>query len=229
MGLALFCFSLAVDAVAAHELVIIDLVAVKIRAVDTGELHLAADRDAAAAAHTGSVDHDRVQRNDGLDAERLSRLGDKLHHRDRADGEDLVILDTGLKQLLQLDGHEAVFAVGAVVGHEVQMVAGLLELVFKNDDVLVAEADDHIGFDASLFKRLCGRIRDCTADTAADNAHALFALHVRRLAKRADEVLNIVTLVQTAEHLGGQADLLEDDRNRSLFAVIARDRQRNAL
>ena len=203
--------------------------AVKIRAVDTGELHLAADRDAAAAAHTGSVDHDRVQRNDGLDAERLGRLGDKLHHRDRADGEDLVILDTGLKQLLQLDGHEAVFAVGAVVGHEIQMVTGLLELVFKNDDVLVAEADDHIGFDASLFKRLCGRIRDCTADTAADNAHALFALHVRRLAKRADEVLNIVTLVQTAEHFGRQADLLEDDRNRSLFAVIARDRQRNAL
>ena len=226
MGLALFCFSLAVDAVAAHELVIIDLVAVKIRAVDTGELHLAADRD---AAHTGSVDHDRVQRNDGLDAERLGRLGDKLHHRDRADGEDLVILNAGLEQLLQLDGHETVFAVGAVVGHEIQMVTGLLELVFENDDVLVTEANDHIGFDASLFKRLCGRIRDCTADTAADNAHALFALYIRRLAERADEVLNVIALVQAAEHFGRQADLLEDDRNRSLFAVIARDRQRNAL
>ena len=138
-------------------------------------------------------------------------------------------MNARLEQLLQLDGHETVFAVGAVVGHEIQMVTGLLELVFENDDVLVTEANDHIGFDASLFKRLCGRIRDCTADTAADNAHALFALHVRRLAKRADEVLNIITLVQTAEHLGGQADLLEDDRNRSLFAVIARDRQRNAL
>ena len=138
-------------------------------------------------------------------------------------------MNARLEQLLQLDGHETVLAIGAVVGHEIQMVAGLLELVFKNDDVLVAEADDHIGFDASLFKRLCGRIRDCTADTAADNAHALFAFNVRRLTEWADKVLNIIALVQTAKHFGGQANLLENDRNRPLLAVITRNRQRHAL
>ena len=56
-------------------------------------------------------------------------------------------MDAGLEQLLQLDGNKAVLAVGAVVGHEIQMVTGLLELVFENDDVLVAEADDDVGLD----------------------------------------------------------------------------------
>jgi hypothetical protein len=37
-------------------------VAVEVGAVDTGEPHLAADGDAARAAHAGAVDHDRVQR-----------------------------------------------------------------------------------------------------------------------------------------------------------------------
>ena len=119
MGLALFCFSVTIDAVAAHEFVIIDLVAVKVRAVDAGEFDLAADRDTTAAAHAGAVDHDGVQRNNGLDAEGLGGLGDEFHHRDRADGEHFVIVDAGLEQLLQLDGNKAVLAVGAVVGHEV--------------------------------------------------------------------------------------------------------------
>ena len=229
MGLALFCFSVTIDAVAAHEFVIIDLVAVKVRAVDAGEFDLAADRDTTAAAHAGAVDHDGVQRDDGLDAEGLGGLGDEFHHRDRADGEHFVIVDAGLEQLLQLDGNKAVLAVGAVVGHEIQMVAGLLELVFENDDVLVAEADDDVGLDTRLFKGLCRRICDRAADAAADDADALLAFHVRRLAERTDKVLDIVALVQTAEHLGGQADLLEDDRDRALFAVIAGDGQRHAL
>ena len=44
-------FLLAVDAVADDELVIVNEMAVKVRAVDAGNLRLAADVDAAAAAH----------------------------------------------------------------------------------------------------------------------------------------------------------------------------------
>ena len=73
MGLALFCFSVTIDTVAAHEFVIIDLMSVKVRAIDTSKLHLAANRDATAAAHAGAVNHDRVQRDDRFDAERLGR------------------------------------------------------------------------------------------------------------------------------------------------------------
>ena len=70
------------------------------------------------------------------------------------------------------------------------MVTGLLELVFENDDVLVTEANDHIRLDTCFFKRLCGRICDCTTDAAANYAHALFAFNVRRLTEWADKVLN---------------------------------------
>ena len=109
------------------------------------------------------------------------------------------------------------------------MVAGGLELVFQNDDVLVAEADDHVDLNARLFESLRRRIRNRAANAAADHANALFALDVGGLTKRAHEVLNVVALVEAAEQLRGQTDLLEDDCYRALFAVVARDRQRYAL
>ena len=114
MGLALFCFSVTIDAVAAHEFVIIDLVAVKVRAVDAGEFDLAADRDTTAAAHAGAVDHDGVQRDDGLDAEGLGGLGDELHHRDRADGEHGFVT-VKLQQLLESGiQYDEVLAIGPI-------------------------------------------------------------------------------------------------------------------
>ena len=45
---------------ALHGLVEIDQMAVEVRAVHAGELRLAADGQAAAAAHARAVDHDRV-------------------------------------------------------------------------------------------------------------------------------------------------------------------------
>ena len=143
MGLALFqgqhCTSLCglVDLLTLHRFVKVYQISVKFRTVYAGKFHFAAYSNTAGAAHAGSVDHDGVERDDGLHAKRLGGLGDELHHRDRADGEHFVILGAGLEQLLELDGNEAVLAVAAVVGHEVQMVAGGLELVFQNDDVLV--------------------------------------------------------------------------------------------
>ena len=135
----------------------------------------------------------------------------------------------GLEQLLELHGNKAVLAVGAVVRHEVQMVAAGLELVFQNDDILAAEADNDIDLGACLLERLSGRKSDRTADAAADHADALDALGVRGLAERTDEVLNIVALVHRAEHLRRQADLLENNGYRTLFAVVACDGQGDTL
>ena len=59
---------LVVGGLTSGELVEVDQVAVELGAVDTGELGLPADRHAAAAAHAGAVDHERVQRDDRLDA-----------------------------------------------------------------------------------------------------------------------------------------------------------------
>ncbi len=194
--LANLSLALAIDAVAVHKLCVVHLMTVEIGSVDAGELHLAADRHAAAAAHAGAVDHDGVERDDGLDAKGFCGFGDELHHRNRTDGEDLVVLRARFEQLLQLHGNKAVLAVAAIVGHEIQMVAGLLKLVFQNDDVLVAEADDDVDLDACFLECLCRRIRNRAADAAADHTDTLFALHVGGLAKGTDEVLDIVALVQ---------------------------------
>ena len=70
----------------AHDrLVEVDLVRVEERAVDAGELRLAADGDAAAAAHARAVDHDRIERDERVQPVRSRRLRDRAHHRHRAD------------------------------------------------------------------------------------------------------------------------------------------------
>ena len=47
-------------------------------------------RDAAPAAHARAVDHDRVEADDRLEVHRPRQLAHGAHHRQRADGDDLV-------------------------------------------------------------------------------------------------------------------------------------------
>ena len=83
---------------AQRQLVEIHQVAVEIGAIHAGELHLAADRDAARSAHAGAVHHDRVQADDGGDAERAGDFAAGLHHRDGPDGDhfaDVLFVSAG--------------------------------------------------------------------------------------------------------------------------------------
>ena len=72
--------SMRVGAEAVREFGEVDLVAVEFGAVDAGEFRLAADGDAAAAAHAGAVHHDGVEGDDGGDVRRAvvaaSEIGD---------------------------------------------------------------------------------------------------------------------------------------------------------
>ena len=56
---------IAVEFVALHEHGKVHLMRVEFRAVDAGKLAFAADRDAAAAAHAGAVDHHRIETDNG--------------------------------------------------------------------------------------------------------------------------------------------------------------------
>lgn len=49
-----------IGTIAAHRRIKVDFMSVKIWTVDAGKTHLAIDNEAAAAAHAGTVDHDRV-------------------------------------------------------------------------------------------------------------------------------------------------------------------------
>ena len=164
-----------------------------------------------------------------MHAEGLGGLADKLHHGHRSDGQHLVVLHTRFQQSLELDGAEALLTVGAVVGHQVQVIRAGTELVFQDDNVLVPEADDHVHNGAGLLEGTGSGQSDGAAHAAADNAHPLLALHVGGLAQGADEVPDVVALVQFSQSLGGEAHLLEDDADSTLLAVVAGDGQRHTL
>ncbi len=110
-----------------------------------------------------------------------------------------------------------------------QIGAGVLHLVLEDDDVLAAETGDQVDLDAHFVQLLSLRIRDRTAQTAADNSDLFQALEFALLAERTYKVMQAVALVQLAERLRGRADLLEDDGDRAVFAVKIRDGERNAL
>ena len=67
------------------------------------------------------------------------------------------------------------------------------------------------------------------ADTAADDADLLQAFGLGRRAERADKVVEAIALILVIQQLGRAADDLEDDRHGSLFAIVARNGERNAL
>ena len=129
----------AVHGAAGHCLVEIHEVAVEVGAIHAGELGLAAHGQAAAAAHAGAVDHDGVHGDDALEAVLLAGLDHKLHHDERTDGDDQVVLVAGSHQLVEGSGDDALGAVAAIVGHDPQLVAAGLELVLEDEQVLAAE------------------------------------------------------------------------------------------
>ena len=129
-------------AAAGNGLVKVHQMPVKVRAVHAGELRFAPHRHAAAAAHAGAVDHDRIHADDGFHTIGTGQVAHSLHHGQRADGNHLVILLPGPELFLQRLGHKALVAVGAVVGHDGQLGAGGGQLVLEDNQLLVAEADN---------------------------------------------------------------------------------------
>src|SRR5579864_6948743 len=60
----------------------VDAMRVELGTVDAGEFALTVDQHTATTAHAGTVDHDRVEADDGVDVFLACHLGDSLHHYD---------------------------------------------------------------------------------------------------------------------------------------------------
>ena len=142
----------------------------------------------AAAAHAGAVDHDGVEADHGLDAVGPRRLRHRAHHRDRADRQDVVDPLAGLDQGLQPVGDEALLAVAAVVGGDVEGVARRPDLVLEDDERARAAAEDREDAVAGLLQGDRRRVGDRRTDAAADDAGGAEELDLGRLAERADDV-----------------------------------------
>ena len=101
MGLEIF-----VHCAAVHCFVEIYQMSVEIGTVNTCEFSLAANSQTATATHTGTIDHDGVHGNGGLDIVLLGQLRNKLHHYQRADSDNFVVLVAFLDQSLQCIGNQ---------------------------------------------------------------------------------------------------------------------------
>ena len=211
------------------ELLEIDLVAVEVRAVDAGELDVAADRHAARAAHAGAVHHDGVERHHGLDAERPGGLGAGVHHRQRTDGDHQVGF-VARRHLLKRGGDEAVPAVAAVVGADDQFVGVAAEFILPEHAVLAAKAHDRGGAIADLLE--CAQLREYRRNPqpAADQHHMPDFLDMLRQSERPDEILELVALIEVVAHFVRRlAERLDDHGDGAALAIIVGDGQRNAL
>ena len=133
--------------------------------------------------------------------------------------EWLPISSTGhmilLDEFLQLAGDEAVIAVGAVVGADVQVGAGLPHLLLQDHDVLGAEADDDVDVSAHLVQGFGLRVSDGTAHAAADDCGLLDAVQIGGGPQRAHKVQDAVPGIHAAQQIGGKPHFLKNYGNRS--------------
>ena len=144
----------------------------------------------------------------------------------------IVLLALGLgllEQLLELDGREALLAVGAVVGHHVQMIAAGAHLLLEHDDALGAEARDDVDIAAEAVRLLGLRPRDGAAGAAADDHDLVHVVKLGGVAERADDVGHIVAGLLAGEQGRRAADALHDDRHGAGLTIIGRDRDGHAL
>ena len=102
-------------------------------------------------------------------------------------------------------------------------------LVLKDHDVLGTETGDHIDLDAGFKEALAHGVADGAADAAADDADALLSADLGGLAHGTDKVGEAVARLHELEHTGRLTDGLHHDGDGARFAVVIRDRQRNAL
>ena len=144
----------------------------------------------------------------------------------------IVLLALGLgllQQLLELDGREALLAVGAVVGHHVQMIAAGAHLLLEHDDALGAEARDDVDIAAEAVRLLGLRPRDGAAGAAADDHDLVHVVKLGGVAERADNVGHIVAGLLAGEQGRRAADALHDDRHGAGLTIIGRDRDGHTL
>ena len=104
--------------------------------VDAGKTTFAAHQHPAPAAHSGAVDHNRIEAHGRRDLVRPRHFGDSLHHWNWANRQHVIDLLFRGDQFFQFLSDEPVLAIAAVVGHHKELVARGPHFVFENQQLL---------------------------------------------------------------------------------------------
>ena len=132
------------DTLSLHTFVKINLESVKVRAIHTGKLRLSANGDTASAAHSRTVDHDRVQGNHGVKIQWTGHIYDILHHDQRTDGDTLIVDFSLVEKILENCRNKSFCSKTSVICRYVYILSKLLKLVGKQNILCALSADDHV-------------------------------------------------------------------------------------
>ena len=240
---ALVAFGGSGDAVAtsvgglelAGGLVEVHQMAVEFGSVDAAELHLVTYAYTAGAAHTGAVDHHAVEAHDGGQVVFLCGEANELHHRQGTDGHTMAVLHAFGAELVDLGGDETLFAVAAIVGHDVQVVAHGTQLVLIEEQVFGAGANDDIGGDAlteSPFHLWKHRRDTHTTGHEEQPLQLAFRMLLYQLtwpSQGTHDGIKVVAFLHLGQLACGFANHLEDDDHRLALVYDVADGERYAL
>jgi len=214
---------------AKHHVVPVHQVAVELGAVHADELGLAAHGNTAAAAHPRAVHHDGVEGYHGVNPVGLGGGGAEFHHDGGADGHGLIGGSSALAELLEGLSHEALPAVGAVVGHHGNLVRGGPHLFLEDHEALGPGAHDHLD---RIPRRLVGLhdgIEGSHADAAAHADHGAHLFDTGGAAQGPEDGRDLVADLFNRQAVGGGADGLEHQGDPALLDVCVGDGEGYAL
>ena len=115
------------------------------------------------------------------------------------------------------------FNIKTVIGADDQLVAGLLEVLLQDHQILGAEAHDGMDLSAIVMELLQHGIRNGAANAAAHNGDLLLALGLGGLAQGSHEVCQAIAFLHVAELHSGGANRLNNDGDGALFGIIGVD------
>ena len=161
---------------------------IELGSINADELGFATYGNTARAAHSGSIDHDGVERSFRRDIVFGSCQGDELHHDCRSDS-DAFVYRLAVDHFFDTYGHDALFAHRAIVSHDDKFIGPLREFLFQNDEVFVTRGEHRDDFVSGFLECFGNRQHRRSADaTAGTNDRSVF-LDTCCATERSDDVM----------------------------------------
>ena len=204
-----FPFLCPIGGIPLHQFLEINLMTIKVRSFYAGIPNFSIYCNPAAATHSRSVNHNRIQRNNGRNLLRLRYLADKLHHRNRTNGNDCIIMLSSIQLLAAAlgrpwQGWNLVSAHGRTCDPVAECMQG------RPTFFLTGGSEDPATLCAQLEAEGFGDVQGVVGQCLGTPEEKLFRGSVKELAAGRFNSLSVL-LVEAAEVLPRRAPGLPDE------------------
>ena len=161
---------------------------IELGSIDADELGFATYGNTARAAHTGSIDHDGVERSFRRDIVFGSCQGDELHHDCRSDS-DTFVNGLAVDDLFDPYCNYTLLTGRTVIGHDDHFVGPLRQFIAEDEQVFVTSREHRDDFIAGFLEGLRDwQHRRSAYTTAGTNDRSVF-LDTCCATERSDDVM----------------------------------------